>query len=82
MEHDALKALADEIENLVSWYAEKQMEPPNPGSLMKPLTPTKFITLASVENSEKTLRKTIKWARRAINAEAKRMQIMKQLKGD
>ena len=74
MEHDTLKALADEIENLVFQYAEKQMEPPIPGGLMKPLTPTKFITLANVENSEKTLRKTIKWARRAVNAEAKRRE--------
>jgi hypothetical protein len=82
MERDELKALADEIENLVFQYAEKQMEPPIPGDLMKPLTPTRFITLASVENSEKTLRKTIKWARRAVNAEAKRMEIMRGLGND
>jgi len=67
MEHDALKALADEIENLVFQYAEKQIK-----------QPTKFIRLASVENSEKTLRKTIKWARLAVNAEAKRMEIARE----
>ena len=71
MEHDELKTLADEVEHLVFQYAEKQVKPPVPGEP----APTKFIELASVECSEKMLRKTIKWARRAVNAEAKRMQI-------
>jgi len=79
MEHDELKALADEIENLVFQYATRQIKPPIPGDLMKPLAPTKFTTLASVENSEKTLRKAIKWTRRAVNAEAKRMEIMGEI---
>jgi len=72
MEHDTLKALADEVENLIFQYAKKQVKPSVPGEP----APTKFIELASVENSEKTLREAIKWARRAVNAEAKRMEIM------
>ena len=76
MDNDTLKALADEIENLVFQYAEKQVKPPIPGNL-----PTKRLELASVECAGEKLRKTIKWAGRAVEAEAKRMEIAAQLGG-
>ena len=65
MEHDALKALADEIENLVFQYAEKQMEPP-----INPI-PTWLFRLSSIEYAEKAL----KWASRAVDAKAKRKEV-------
>lgn len=76
MELDELKMLADEIENLVFQYAKAQVKPPIPGNL----APTKRIELASVECSEEMLEKAIKWAGRAVEAEAKRMEIATQLR--
>ena len=69
MEHDALKALADEIENLVFQYAEKQMEPP-----INPI-PTWLFRLSNIEYAEKALKKAIKWASRAVDAKAKRKEV-------
>ena len=71
MEHDALKALADEIETLVFQYAGAQAKLPIPGQLVL----AESVRLDIMQYAEKALRKSIKWAKKAVDAEAKLKEI-------
>jgi len=66
MDNDTARALADEIEALISRYAKAQVKPPIPGQLV----PVESVRFDRIQYAEKAVRKSIKWARKAVDAEA------------